>query len=1405
MVYEVTSQTSSLKNDFKNMKKNVLKSHPSSPFLTCCLALMLIIVNNSKAQYQDLVFRHINSTNGLSQSYGVAITKDHKGFMWFGTQDGLNKYDGYNIIVYKFSPSDSGSISNNFINKIYCDKQNNLWIGTKNGLNLYDRVKDRFIRFVNNPLDPHSIAIGSVDDIYEDSRGNLWIGTQNGLHLMDRRTKIFVSYQHNENQAHGLANNHVTVLYEDRGGNFWVGTFDGGLNLFDRDKKVFKSYLHDPSRGNSLSNNHITSIVEDHQKNLWVATDAGVNLMDREQGTFKCYVHDPKDEKSLGNNVTYFLLEDKNKNLWVGTMNGGLNLFHRKQGTFTRYMHDPINKNSISNITASAIYEDDNGTIWVGVHRGGINYFNVNKEKFKTFQQGVGSNSLSNNNVTSLIEDREEKIWIGTDGGGLNVYDRATNSFSHFKHNLKDKTALGHNVVLSLLEDKDKNLWIGLLSKGLNRFDRTTKKFVSYKFKKRDGSNSADYDVWSLLQDDKNILWIGTSQGLWYLDKESNTIVPYTLKQKNLDNDIVQTIFQDSQKGIWLGFFNNGVYKLDPASNTVIPFHPDGGPESIRSERINTIAEDDQGNIYIGGYNGLYQYNLNSKRFKSYKQKNGLPTDVVKSILTDARGDIWVCSLGGISKFDADNETFRTYTEEDGLQSNEFTQNSCLRARDGELYVGGINGFNSFYPDSIKDNDAVPPIVFTDFKVFNKSVLPDQQSILQKHISESDQVTLRYDQSVFTFEFAALNFLLKEKNQYAYKLEGFDDQWNFIGNQRSVTYTNLDPGEYIFRVKACNNDGIWNEAGAGIKVMITPPFWLTWWFKLLAGIVIGASFIGFYRVRIHRVQQHRKELEQQVLERTKQLALSTADAERSRQEAEQANKAKSVFLATMSHEIRTPMNGVIGMASLLAETELNEEQKEYTHTIRNCGESLLGVINDVLDYSKIESGKMELEQKDFDLRGCIEDVLDLFAGKASEIGLDLIYKIDYNVPLQIVGDSLRLRQVLTNLVGNAIKFTRQGEIFVGVSLVSQKDNYTQLRFDVRDTGIGIPADKLDRLFKAFSQVDSSTTRKYGGTGLGLVICEKIVNLMGGSVSVESKEAEGTKFTFTLSTQVSEEPILNYVHMNLAGLKGKRVLVVDDNATNRLILENQLEQWMLSPTMAVSADEALQVLALDAAFDLLITDMQMPKMDGVQLAQKVKISYPNLPLILLSSVGDERGKFHSNLFSSVLTKPVKHATLHKHIINQFIGPNKRLPEELKSKKKLHDDFAKQYPLQILIAEDNPVNQKLAERVLAKLGYKVDIAGDGIAALHATASKKYHIIFMDVQMPEMDGLEATRTIRQQNDYQPVIIAMTANAMQGDREICLQSGMNDYISKPINLENLISLIEKWAQQLEKLNDAS
>ncbi|MDO6431078.1 response regulator [Flavitalea sp. BT771] len=579
---------------------------------------------------------------------------------------------------------------------------------------------------------------------------------------------------------------------------------------------------------------------------------------------------------------------------------------------------------------------------------------------------------------------------------------------------------------------------------------------------------------------------------------------------------------------------------------------------------------------------------------------------------------------------------------------------------------------------------------------------------------------------------------------------------------------------------------------------------------VLAGIVFFICGLWAYQLKKSGAIQIRQAVEMGRMQKEailheerkkneQMLEQAYLNAEKARQEAVKASQAKSIFLATMSHEIRTPMNGVIGMSSLLMETNLTSQQKTYAETIATCGETLLNVINDILDFSKIESGGMELEDEDFNLYDSIEHILDIFSMRAAQKDLELLYQVDRDVPMFIRGDDLRLRQVITNLVGNAMKFTEKGEIFVRVrNAGTYQDGSMQLEFEVKDTGIGIPADKHERLFKAFSQVDTSTTRKYGGTGLGLAISDKLVKLMGGDIRVDSRPGNGSTFFFTILTQAGAGVVPNYTSNGLSAYAGRRVLIVDDNQTNRTILQSQLEYWNLVPVPAVSGVEALALLAKEDDYDLVLTDMQMPHMDGLQLSRSIRDKHPDLPIILLSSVGDEYKKAHMKLFSAIMTKPIKQQLMYRNILAALQKRPAQAAGGTSFQTRLPSDMSKQHPLRILVAEDNVINQQVIQHILQKLGYTPTLVANGREAVYLILEQAYDIVFMDLQMPEMDGLEATRLIRETAGSQPVIIALTANTMEGDEEECLNAGMNDYIGKPVKLEELVEKLGKWSREL-------
>jgi two-component sensor histidine kinase/ligand-binding sensor domain-containing protein len=809
------------------------------------------------AQEGDIKFETITVNQGLSQSSIFSIIQDRQGFIWFGTQHGLNKYDGYNCVIYKYNKFDPYSLSDIFITSIYEDKSGIIWIGTDSGgLNKFNPETESFTHYAHNPNHPDSLGANRVLSIYEDESGILWIGTDGGgLNKFNRQTEQFTRYTHNTDDSGSLSNDTVLAIYEDSLGSLWIGTDGGGLNQFNPETGHFTHYTHDLTNPHSLSSNSVLSIYEDQTGKLWIGTKGGgLNQFNRQTENFTHYLQNPAYPDSLNHNTISAIVEDRFGNLWLATSSWygnsygtALDKFNPKTEKFTHYNHDFANPNSLNDDTVASILLDNSDILWIGTAFGGVNKLDLKSPKFEHYQHSPSNpNSLSDNRIMSIYEDREGGVWIGTVNGGLDKFERQTGKFTHYRHDSNNPNSLISDSVWSIYEDSDGMLWIGTFGSGLDKFNRQTGKFTHYQHEPHNPNSLSDNTVTSIYEDSKGMLWVGTFEGgLNKFDREIEQFTHYN-HDPNIPNSLsdknVWSIYEDQSGTLWIGTFAGGLNKFD--SQTGHFKHYKNNPSnsnSLSHDRILSIYEYPSGTLWIGTYGGgLDKFDVATETFTHYTERDGLSDNGVIGILADDDGNLWISTDKGLSKFNPKTETFRNYDVGDGLQGNEFDGvKAYLKTKDGKMFFGGLNGFNAFYPDQVKDNPHIPPIVITNFQKFNKDVKLDTA------ISSTKEIKLSYKDNFFSFEFAALDYTNPSKNQYAYKLEGFDKDWIYSGNRRYASYTNLDGGTYTFRVKGSNNDGIWNEEGTSIKIIITPPPWKTWWAYMLYGIALVSAVYGY--------------------------------------------------------------------------------------------------------------------------------------------------------------------------------------------------------------------------------------------------------------------------------------------------------------------------------------------------------------------------------------------------------------------------------------------------------------------------------------------------------------------------------------------------------------------------------
>lgn len=1160
-------------------------------------------------QNRDIRFKRLVVSGESLQSRTNQIVQDNYGFLWFGTSDGLYKYDGYSLKPYPHDPRNPNSPGDDTIVCLYKDRDGSIWIGSRHGgLDRLDPGQNTFTHYRHESGHPSSLADDFVNCVYRTRNGELWIGTGGGLDRLDVRSGSFFHYTHNPQDDGSLSSNGVMCVYENQRGDLWVGT-NWGLNRLDRSSGRFSRYLNNPLNPHSIADNYVGSILEDNAGVLWVASTFGNGLsaLDLKTGEFTRYSLRAEAPSSRAVTGLVSLYESSDGNLWLCTVDQGLLRYDRERKLFIRYAHDARDPNSLPNDTVLTLFEDAEGSMWAGTDSG-VSRFRRGPTSFVTYKHQAGNgNSLHNDVIWSVQEDSRGFLWFG-DEDGLNRLDRRTGTFTFFRHKPKDPHSLSYNKVAAIREDPSGTLWLGTYGGGLDRFDPATRQFSAYRHDPKNPASLSSDMVLSLLIDQQDRLWVGTQGGgLDRFDSRTGRFTTFLNDPQNLGFSIT-ALFEDRGGILWAGTPGNGLIGFNPYTEQITTYsHNPEDPHSLSNDKVNAILEDRQRRLWVGTREGLNLLDRKRGTFAVFTKAQGLADNAVESILEDRSGNLWLGTHNGLSQFDPQARIFRNYSESDGLAGNlqdPYGSGGSCGAPDGEMVFGSTDGVTVFDPRRISQNAYVPPVRLTNFLLFNKPAGQGESSPLSTSIWGTDTLTLTHRQSIFTFEFASLSYVSPPKNRYRYRLEGLETQWNDVDSQRRVaTYTNLPAGKYVFRVQGSNNDGVWNRRGVSLPIVVLPAWWATWWFNALTGLVIAGLILTAYRSRVRGLRLQTVRLESQVAQRTHELEIA-------KNEAEAANKAKSAFLGNISHELRTPLNAILGFSNLLREEVGSEKQRRDLDIINRSGEHLLSIINDVLDVAKIDAGRVVLENAEMDLRETVKSVIDLMHLRAEEKGLELSTQESPVLCSFIRADRAKLHQVLLNLVDNAVKYTERGGVILRVDSQPLEDaSRCRLLIEVEDTGIGINREDQVRIFDPFVQAGKVHTQK--GTGLGLAITKKFVELMGGTIQVESTPGEGSAFRVeipVLKGQSFEMPVADVQRGRIVELEpGQhefRILIVEDQEENWLLLERLLDNVGFHVLIAKNGASGIDAF-LTWRPHFIWMDWRLPDMDGLEVARRIR--------------------------------------------------------------------------------------------------------------------------------------------------------------------------------------------------------
>lgn len=1348
------------------------------------LAVWLLGLGTASAS-PPMVFSHLDASDGLPQNTVMATLQDSQGFVWFATEDGLSRYDGYEIRRYGRERNDPQALASSFVWSIAEDPNGDLWVATKDGgVARWLRHTDSFKSYRHDPADPGSLSSDSTRTLIIDRAGHVWVGTTGGgLNEIDPASGSIRRYRHDAARDDSLASDVVTALHEDAHGNLWVGTANGLQQLL-RESGTFRRYGHSSTGPAVLSGQQISSIVEDRDGRLWIGTfDGGLNRLEPERGTITSWRARAEDPASLASDEVRALLADSAGRLWIGT-SAGLHLIDRA-GRLTRYVHDPAVPTSLPDDYVMSVYEDRAGLLWVGTRAAGASRWNPRSWAFGHQRPAW----LGNSYVMTFADDAAGRLWVGTLGNGLHLFDPQTGAHQTLEEITGRAPALPDQRVMSLLTDRAGNLWIGTMGGGLARLSPDHELRI-IRAQPDDPTALAVDGIMSMLEARDGRIWLGTFGG------GVNILAPDTGLVRRISYDPrdaasiggprATALAEDNMGFVWVGTEGGGLNLFTADGRLLRVFrHAADDPSSLSADTVYSLHVDAHDQVWVGTDGGGLDRVIGTGeapaeiRFQNFGKADGLASDIVYGIRSGATGQLWLSSNAGLTRYDpATARTFKYHTEQ-GTQGEDFNFGSHFRTRGGLLAFGGANGFNLFDPAALDDGVAPPALVLTRVEIMNRPArTAEPYPVL-------DELVLGHRDAVVSFEFAALDYAAPSKNRYQYRLKGFDQDWVDLAGGRRVSYTNLDAGHYVLEVRGASPESAWSDEALSLPVTMQPAPWLTLWAKTAYALLVVLLVLAIWRHQRDRLRvaaEAQAQLEQQVQERTGQLRERNAELAR-------VSRAKSDFLSRMSHEIRTPLNGVVGTVELLCRTPLTPRQAQLADTVQNAARSLLTILNEILDLAKVEAGKTSLEARPFDLCAVLENTVVSLGPVAESKGLELYVAVPPDADCWLIGDSQRLGQVLLNLVGNAIKFTARGEVSVRADLVPIGDGQAGVKIAVKDTGIGMSPAVAARIFDPFSQADESTTRRYGGTGLGLSICREFVHLMGGTLAVTSQPGVGSTFTVNLTlpraTEVPAQP--------RDALRGLVVRLSCRRAALRDAIERQFAAWGVLAEWDDPRTQAAQGSAQrpPAAVWIIDTDVGDVNVDSLH-ARRDPASGSAIVLLAAPGAVVARGLEQRFGHDAIVLKPVQRDALYRALATAT-GRDHGLQESTAITAGV---ALQRLTGHVLVAEDNAVNSLVVEGMLQELGCTARVVSDGRSAVTQAVSERYDLVLMDVHMPELDGLSAARLIRQEtSDGRRVpIIALTASSAEAHRSECLAAGMDDFLGKPFSFGQLHAVLRRY-----------